>query len=81
MDFGLKHFLTLDNGRKIDAPVWYKSSLNEIRKAHRSVSRCKKGSNNRKRALMHLDRVHEKVANRRKDWFFKLANELTSETN
>ena len=79
IDFGLKHFLTLDNGRKIDSPVWYKSSLNEIRKAHRSVSRCKKGSGNRKRALMHLDRVHEKVSNRRKDWFFKLANELTSE--
>ena len=44
MDFGLKHFLTLDNGRKIDAPVWYKSSLNEIRRAHRAVSRCKKGT-------------------------------------
>ena len=31
MDFGLKHFLNLDDGSVIDSPQWYKASLNELR--------------------------------------------------
>lgn len=76
MDFGLKHFLNLDNGLVIDSPQWYKTSLSELRAAHRAVSRCQKGSRNRKRAIQHLERVYAKVSNRRRDWFFKLANQL-----
>ena len=77
LDFGLKCFLTADDGSKIVSPQWYLSSINQIRKAHRAVSRCKKGSNNRKRAILQLNRVYEDVSNRRRDWFFKLANDLT----
>ena len=39
MDFGLKHFLTLDNGRRIDCPEYYKRSLRRIRGLSRSLSR------------------------------------------
>ena len=35
MDFGLKQFLTLDDGRIIDSPQWYKAALSELRAAHR----------------------------------------------
>ena len=62
MDFGLKHFLTLDDGRIIESPQWYKAALSELRAAHRKLSRCQKGSNNCRR-----------------DWFFKLAHQLTEE--
>ena len=79
LDFGLKHFLTLDNGKTIDSPQWYRSALKDIRKAHRAVSRCQRGSNNRRRALQHLERIHTQVRNRRRDWFFKLAKDLTSQ--
>lgn len=79
MDFGLKHFLTLDNEEKIDSPEWYKSSLKELRTAHKAVSRCQKGSRNRQRALLHLERVYEKVSNQRRDWFFKMAYHLAGE--
>ena len=78
-DFGLKHFLTADNGDTIDSPEWYKASLKELRQAHRAVSCCKKGSNDRKRAICHLNRVYDKISNRRRDWFFKLANQLAGE--
>lgn len=79
MDFGLKHFLNLDDGSVIDSPQWYKALLNELRAAHRAVSRCRKGSNNRKRAIRNLERVYQRISNRRRDWFFKLANQLVSE--
>ena len=76
LDFGMKHFLTLDNGKTIDSPQWYASALKDLRNAHRAVSHCQKGSNNRRRALQHLERIHTQVRNRRRDWFFKLANAL-----
>ena len=79
MDFGLKHFLNLDDGSAIDSPQWYKASLKELRAAHRAVSRCQKGSRNRRRALRHLERVYQSISNRRRDWFFKLANQLVGE--
>lgn len=79
LDFGMKHFLTLDNSKTIDSPQWYASALKGLRNAHRAVSRCQKGSNNRRRALQHLERIHTQVRNRRRDWFFKLANELINQ--
>ena len=77
LDFGMKQFLTTDNGEKVISPEWYKASLKELRKAHRKLSGCQKGSNNRKRAKRELSRIYEKIPNRIRDWFFKLANELT----
>ena len=79
MDFGLKHFLTLDDGTTIDSPEWFKASLTEIRLAHRRLSRCQKGSHHRELAIRNLNKVYEKVSNCRKDWFFKLANRLVGE--
>ena len=79
MDFGLKHFLTLDDGRIIESPQWYKAALSELRAAHWKLSRCQKDSNHWKSARRNLDRVYEKICNRRRDWFFKLAHQLTNE--
>lgn len=79
MDFGLKHFLTLSDGRIVDSPEWYKQHLRELQSAHRALSRCQKGSNHWRQAKLHLNRIYEKVSNSRKDWFFKLAHELTAE--
>lgn len=79
LDFGLKAFLTLDNGDKIASPHWFLDSLDDIRKANRAVSRCKKGSKNRERALQHLELVHKRVANKRRAWFFDLANQLVQQ--
>jgi len=79
LDFGMKHFLTMDNGETIDSPQWYLQSINEIRKAHHKLSRCKKGSNNHRRALLHLENTYERISNRRRDWFFKLAHEITAQ--
>lgn len=79
MDFGLKHFLNLDDGSVIDSPRWYMASMKELRAAHRAVSRCQKGSRNRCRAIQHLERVYQRISDKRRDWFFKLANKLVSE--
>ncbi|PSB14699.1 transposase [Phormidesmis priestleyi ULC007] len=78
-DFGLKTFLTVSDGSQIESPQFLKQSLTAIKKANRQHSEKVKGSANRERARKHLVRRHEDVANRRSDWFWKLAHDLTNQ--
>lgn len=79
IDFGIKHFLNLDNHSVIDSPEYFKQNLEKLRIAHRKVSRCKVGSNNRKSAIKDLNRIYKKIYNSRRDWFYKIANSLTKQ--
>lgn len=79
LDFGLKKFLTASDGKVIESPLFFKQGMKEIRKLNRILSRKKKGSNNYKRALLDLVRAYKKIANRRRDYHFKLAKKLTEE--
>ena len=75
-DFGSRTFLTLSDGTKIASPEFYKQGLNAIRSANKALSRKQYLSNGWFRAKRHLARVHKDIANRRRDWFFKLALRL-----
>ncbi len=75
-DFGCKTFLTLSDGVKIVSPQFYKQGLNAIRSANKALSRKQYLSNGWYRAKRHLAHVHKAIANRRRDWFFKLALRL-----
>jgi putative transposase len=76
-DFGGKTFLTISDGTKIESPQFLKLSINAIKKASRQHSQKRKESPNRERARKNLVRKHEDVANRRCNWFGKIAHELT----
>ena len=78
IDFGLKTFLTLSDGTKIESSQWLLSGLENVRKANRALSRKEKSSGNRQRARLHYAKVHEDIANRRRDWFYKLARSLAT---
>ena len=84
IDFGLKTFLTIYDGNVIDkkdSPLHLLKKIDDIRKLSKAVSEKKKGSNNRKRAVLNLTRLHRKIANQRLDFFFKLANKLSKFDN
>jgi putative transposase len=76
-DFGLKTFLTCSDGSKIESPQFLKQSLNAIKAASKQHSKKQKGSANREQARKHLVRKYEEITNRRRDWFWKLAHNLT----
>jgi putative transposase len=78
-DFGLKTFLTCSEGFKIASPQFFKQSIHAIQKASRELSRKVKGSHNWEQARLNLCRNHEDIANRRRDWFWKLAHWLTNQ--
>lgn len=77
-DFGLKTFLTCSEGFSIESPQFLKQSLNAIKKASRHHSKKLKDSANRERARKNLVRQHENISNSRRDWFWKLAHDLTN---
>ena len=76
-DFGLKTFLTASDGEDIESPLFFKQNHNAIRKANRNLSKKKLGSKNRRKARLSLERLHKRVANKRSDFHWKLANDLT----
>ena len=78
-DFGLKTYLTDSEGHAYESPQFFKAELREIAKLNRNLSRKQTGSNNRKKAKLKLAKAHESIANKRKDFHWKLAHELASE--
>ena len=76
MDFGLKVYLTLSNGEEIKSPEFFKQNLKAVKKANKDFSKKKKGSNNKKKSLKKLQRLHINISNKRNDFEWKLAHEL-----
>lgn len=76
-DFGLKTFLTTSDGQEIESPLYYHQALDELRQSQRRMSSKCKGSSNWHKARRAVTRIYQRVVNRRRDWFFKLAHELT----
>jgi putative transposase len=73
LDFGLKYLVADSNGEKVENPRHLKNSLRALRIAQRTIARRKKGSKRRKKAANRAARLHERVANQRKDYLHKVA--------
>ncbi|MEB3179780.1 MAG: transposase [Nostocaceae cyanobacterium] len=76
IDMGLKEFLTTSLGEPVAIPQHYRKSQKRLRVIQKRVSRRKKGSNRRLKAVKQLGMQHKKVADKRKDFHFKTANNL-----
>jgi putative transposase len=68
----------LSDYSEIESPQFLKKSLNAIKKASRRHSKKLKSSSNRERARKNLVRKYEDISNARRDWFWKLAHDLTN---
>ncbi|HDR4423479.1 TPA: transposase [Bacillus cereus] len=79
IDVGLKDFAILSNGKKYENPKWLRKTERRLAFLQRSLSRKKKGSNNRNKARLQVARLHEKIANQRNDFLHKVSNEITNE--
>jgi putative transposase len=76
IDLGLEAFATLADGTRIDNPRQYRRAEKALQKAQRRVSRRKKGSKRRRKAVQLLARKHQKVRRQRQDFHHKLALQL-----
>lgn len=79
VDVGIKHFATLSSGEKIENPKFLKSSQARLKVLQRRLSRKQKGSHNRDKARLKVARLHEHIANQRKDFLHKTSTQLIRE--
>ena len=79
IDMGLAQFATLSDGRAI-APLRARAQQQRrLRRYQKAVSRKKKGSCNRKKAIAKLAILHARVAAQRADWLHKLSSQIVKE--
>ncbi len=82
MDWGVETFATLalpdGTAEAIENPRLGKADARAIRVASRAVSRKKKGSHNRRKAVKALRRLRQKQANRRLDFQHKTSAAMVS---
>ncbi len=76
IDLGLKDFLVSSDGNRVENPRHLKKKLKKLARAQRKLSRRKKGSKNRDKQKRVVARIHESVANTRKDFLHKVTSSL-----
>jgi len=76
VDVGLKVFLITADGTVVENPRLHRRGEKKLKKAQRVVSRRKKGSQGRRKAVGHLQRAHQHVLRQRLDFHHKTALKL-----
>jgi putative transposase len=76
IDLGIEAFATLADGQRIFHPGWYRTAERRLKTAQRCVSRRKKGSNRRRKAMKLLAKAHLRVKRQRQDFHHKVALRL-----
>lgn len=79
VDLGVKDFATLSTGEIIPNPKYLRKYERKLIRWQRILSRRKKGGTNWHKARLKVARLHEKVANCRKDFLHKLSTRLIHE--
>ena len=81
IDLGIEAFATLSGGTRIFSPGWYRQAERALKTAQRRVSRRKKGSNRRRKAITLLAKAHQKVRRQRQDVHHKTALALVRDND
>jgi len=81
IDLGIEAFATLSDGTRIFHPGWYRQAERALKSAQRRVSRRKRGSNRRRKAVTLLAKAHQKVRRQRQDFHHKTALTLVCEND
>ena len=76
IDVGLKVFAMLSDYTVIENPHFYKKLEKRLRIKQRSVARKKHGSKSRKKAVLELQRVHEKIRNSRMNFIHQVTKRI-----
>jgi putative transposase len=79
LDVGINNYIMDSEGNSVKHPKVLEKHLNRLKKAHRSISRKKKGSKNRWKARIRLQKIQETIVNTRNDFFHKVSTKYARE--
>ena len=81
LDMGLKAFAITSDGVEYPNHKYLAKSQKKLSKLQRQLSRKSKGSNRREKARLRVARLHEHIANQRRDMLHKLSMQLIREND
>ncbi|MEM6752626.1 MAG: RNA-guided endonuclease TnpB family protein [Cyanobacteria bacterium P01_C01_bin.38] len=76
VDIGIKELAVCSNGKVFNNPKAYRRMSKRLKHLQRRLSKKNNGSNNRKKAVSKLAKLHARIANIRKDAIHKLTTYL-----
>lgn len=79
LDMGITHQLITSEGVKYPNEKHYTKSQNKLLQLQRRLSKKQKGSNNRNKVKLKVQKLHTKITNQRKDNLHKISNEITNQ--
>jgi len=79
VDVGLREFAICSDGYREGNPKHLRKSTKRLAKLQKDLSRKVKGSNNRNKARVKVAKLHQKIADQRKDFLHKLTIKLIRE--
>ena len=81
IDLGIKTLAVLSSGEVVENAKHLRAAQRKLKRLQRMVSRRVKGSGRRKDAVKRVAKVHEQIANRRKDAIHKFTTKITRESS
>ena len=76
LDFSMHELYVDSNGNCSEFPRYYRLSEKKLKKEQRKLSKMVKGSRNREKQRIRVSKLHEKVANQRKDFLHKQSRQI-----
>ncbi len=76
IDVGLEYFLSTSDGEQVKRPRFFDELHRKLKSLQRRLKTKRKGSNNWLKLQKKISRVHQRIADTRKDWHYKLAHHL-----
>ena len=81
LDAGIESFIATSSSELIKSPKFLRSKLKKLKILQRRLKKKIKGSSNWLKLQNKIARFHEKIANNRRDWLFKLAHYLCDQAD
>lgn len=78
LDFSMKELYKDSNGNEPCYPRYYRQAEKRLKREQRKLSLMKKGSSNRNKQRIKVAKLHEKVANQRKDFLHKQSRQISN---
>ena len=78
VDVGLTTFATLSTGEAIPNPRFFRHDEKDLARAQRKLSKAEKGTPERAKRRKVVARIHERIANRRKDFAHQISRKLVN---
>jgi putative transposase len=79
IDLGVTHFAALSDGECIDHPRHFRRAEKKLAKLQQALSRKKRGSHRRAKAVKRAAKYHRKIRNQRKDFHHKASRRLVNQ--